>query len=157
MDRIIIGNLKMPLRHELQEVFAAAEKLARKNGITVSNPVIYKKSLDARKKSDIHYVYSVAADAANIKGGSLPGGFQLAGAAGTLDMKELCAKALGSERIAELMFGTDGVAARSRSENNSGADGAAARSRSMNDFGTDGAAARLQSANDSGINGVSAR
>ena len=59
MKKIVISGIKMPIQHTTEEVFAKALKLARRNGIDAVNPVIYKKSLDARKKSDIHFVYSI--------------------------------------------------------------------------------------------------
>ncbi len=61
----------MPVSHSVTEVFVKAEKIANQRRICVCNPVIYKKSLDARKKNDIHYVYSVVFDAKNIDEASL--------------------------------------------------------------------------------------
>ena len=71
MKKIVISGVKMPVTHSNSEIFDTAEKIAKGRKLCVSNPVIYKKSLDARKKSDIHYVYSVVFDAKNINESSL--------------------------------------------------------------------------------------
>lgn len=62
MARILISNIKMPIRHTEEEVLLAARTFARKKDIDAVNGAIYKKSLDARRKNDIHFVYSVAAE-----------------------------------------------------------------------------------------------
>lgn len=62
MGRILINNIKMPVRHTEEEVLETAISLARKSGIDAENAVVYKKSLDARRKKDIHFVYSVSAE-----------------------------------------------------------------------------------------------
>ncbi len=49
----------MPPLHLEEDVFAKARKIAAKHRIKAENPYIYKKSLDARRKTDIHFVYSV--------------------------------------------------------------------------------------------------
>lgn len=66
MKKILISDIKVPVTHSIREVFDKAEKIASGRKLCVSNPVIYKKSLDARKKNEIHYVYSVAFDVKNI-------------------------------------------------------------------------------------------
>ena len=71
MKKIVISGVKMPVTHSTFEVFGKAEKIANQRKLCVSNPVIYKKSLDARKKNDIHYVYSVVFNAKNINEASL--------------------------------------------------------------------------------------
>lgn len=68
MKKIVVNGIKMPILHTDNEVFEKALKTAKKHGIDAANPVIYKKSLDARKKSEMHFVYSVVLDANNIKG-----------------------------------------------------------------------------------------
>ena len=58
---IVIQNIKMPLEHTIEDVFCAAQEIVRPSCIPLTNLRVYKQSLDARKKHDIHYVYSVAA------------------------------------------------------------------------------------------------
>lgn len=59
MKKIIISGIKMPVCHTEKDVFDKALKVAQKAKVNVKNPYIYKKSLDARRKNDIHFVYSV--------------------------------------------------------------------------------------------------
>lgn len=63
MKKIIISGIKMPVCHTEADVFDAALKVAQKAKINAKNPYIYKKSLDARRKNDIHFVYSVVMEA----------------------------------------------------------------------------------------------
>ena len=63
--QIVIENIKMPIRHKEEEVISAARKIVRLSCISASNFSIYKKSIDARRKSDIHYVYAVSAEVAD--------------------------------------------------------------------------------------------
>lgn len=51
----------MPIRHTEKEVIRAAQEIVRLNCIFAEDFWIYKQSIDARKKNNIHYVYSVAA------------------------------------------------------------------------------------------------
>ncbi len=62
MKKVIVSGIKMPVRHSDAEVFEKASALLSKYGIIPQNLVIYKKSLDARRKSEIHFQYSVAAE-----------------------------------------------------------------------------------------------
>lgn len=55
---IIINNIKMPLEHTLDMVFEAAHSVARLHFIKADNPMIYRKSIDARRKK-VSFVYSV--------------------------------------------------------------------------------------------------
>lgn len=98
MSRVIIGDLKMPIYHEEREVIAAAEKAAAKCGIRISSPFIYKKSLDARRKTDIHYVYSVAADAPLPKSGKFPSGITVVDTSKIFDIEKAAADAGGRGR-----------------------------------------------------------
>lgn len=75
--KIIITGIKMPVVHTEEEAVEAAEKLARLKGIAPNKLYIYKKSLDARRKNDIHFVYSVAAEAENISDTVLDGNIRL--------------------------------------------------------------------------------
>lgn len=65
--KIIVNGIRMPIKHSEDEVLAAAIKVAAKCRIGVDSPVIYKKSLDARRKNDIHFVYSVVFETDNIE------------------------------------------------------------------------------------------
>ncbi len=60
--QIVIENIKMPIRHKEEDVISAAQKIVRLDCIWADNFSIYKKSIDARKNSDIHYVYAVLAE-----------------------------------------------------------------------------------------------
>ena len=62
MKKLIISGIKMPVIHENEDVFEKAKKLLKRYSIATQNSVIYKKSLDARRKNDIHFEYSVMAD-----------------------------------------------------------------------------------------------
>lgn len=62
----------MPIRHTDEDVLEAAVKLAKDNKLCAKNPYIYKKSLDARRKSDIHFVYSVVLETQNADNKLLP-------------------------------------------------------------------------------------
>ena len=71
LDKIIISNIKMPVKHTEAEVFEKAKKSAERKGISVFEPVIHKKSIDARRKSDIHFVYSVVFSASGVRESAL--------------------------------------------------------------------------------------
>ena len=60
--KILINNIKMPIRHNTDDVIAAAREIVRSDCVSARNFSIWKQSLDARRKNNIHYVYSVAAD-----------------------------------------------------------------------------------------------
>ncbi len=68
MSKILVSNIKVPILHTEDEVFKKAIKLAASQNFDAANPYIYKKSLDARRKSDIHFVYSVVLDAKTLDG-----------------------------------------------------------------------------------------
>ncbi len=61
--RIIINNIKMPIDHKIEDVLLAAQDTARHSLIYAENFRIYRRSIDARRKRDVHFVYAVAADA----------------------------------------------------------------------------------------------
>ena len=63
MNKVIVSDIKMPVMHTEGELFAKAEKLLKNHGIEPQRITVYKKSLDARRKKDIHYLYSVVAEA----------------------------------------------------------------------------------------------
>lgn len=60
--QIVINNIKMPLKHNKEMVIKAAREIVRSDCISAENFEIYRQSLDARRKSNIHYVYSVTAE-----------------------------------------------------------------------------------------------
>ncbi len=59
--KIVIGAIRMPIVHTEQEVIDAAQEIVRRRCISATDFWIYKQSLDARRKNNIHYTYSVVA------------------------------------------------------------------------------------------------
>ena len=59
---LIINNIKLPINASEKEAFSLALKKIRSAGITVSSPAcsIYKRSVDARMRDAVKFVYSVA-------------------------------------------------------------------------------------------------
>ena len=62
---IKINSLYIPLRHDESAIKAAIAKAIGQSVGNIGNMIILKKSLDARKKSDIHYVVTAAAEVKN--------------------------------------------------------------------------------------------
>lgn len=62
--RIVINNIKLPIGHNKDDVIMTAREIVRSNCVSADNFRIYKQSIDARRKSNIHYVYAVSADTA---------------------------------------------------------------------------------------------
>ncbi len=60
--KIIVGSISMPIKHTKADVIVAAQEIVRQHSITAWNFKIYKQSLDARRKHNIHYMYSVVAE-----------------------------------------------------------------------------------------------
>lgn len=60
--KIIIQNIKMPVGHTEQQVIAAAQEIVRSASVSAKNFCIYKQSIDARRKHNIHFIYSVLAE-----------------------------------------------------------------------------------------------
>ena len=60
--QIVINNIKLPIKHNSDMVITAAREIVRSNCISAKNYKIYKQSIDARRKNNIHYVYSVTAE-----------------------------------------------------------------------------------------------
>ena len=60
---LIVKNIKLSLNASQQEAFSVAEKRIRRLGVSTGGLKysIYKKSVDARRKDDIYFVYSVCA------------------------------------------------------------------------------------------------
>lgn len=61
--QILIQSIEMPVRHTKEQVIRAAQEIVRLNCVLAENFWIYKQSLDARRKGNIRYIYSVAATA----------------------------------------------------------------------------------------------
>ena len=68
MIKLIVSGIKMPVSHTENDVFEAAFKILQKSKVIAQNPAIYKKSLDARRKNDIHFLYSVIFEANDVEG-----------------------------------------------------------------------------------------
>lgn len=62
MNKVIVSDIKMPVMHTEGELFEKATKILKKHGVIPGLMTVYKKSLDARRKNDIHFLYSVAAE-----------------------------------------------------------------------------------------------
>ena len=75
--KLVVNGIKMPVCHTEGQVFEKAEKQLEKCKITAEKPYIYKKSIDARRKSDIHFVYSVAFETKNIENKVLSDGIKV--------------------------------------------------------------------------------
>lgn len=60
--QIVIDNIKMPIRHSREDVLKAAREIVRLDCLSAKNFDIYKQSIDARRKNNIHYVYAVTAE-----------------------------------------------------------------------------------------------
>lgn len=61
--KILIGSIPMPIQHTEKDVLCAAQEIVRRHCVVAKDFSIYKQSLDARRKQNIHYVYSVMATA----------------------------------------------------------------------------------------------
>ena len=59
----IVNNIKLPISASHKEAFSIARKKLKALGLNTDNAEfgIYRRSVDARKKSDIRFVYSVSA------------------------------------------------------------------------------------------------
>ena len=69
--KIRISNIKMPLEHSIDEVFAKAHKMLRIPVGSLKDAQIIRQSVDAREKSRIVFVYTVEAET-SIFQGALP-------------------------------------------------------------------------------------
>lgn len=65
---VIVNNIKMPINASYKEAFSVAESRLKKIGIKprAESCAIFRRSVDARRKSDIKFVYSVACLCENI-------------------------------------------------------------------------------------------
>lgn len=83
--KIVVNGIKMPISHTREQLFKKAEELLAECKITAENPYIYRKSLDARRKNDIHFVYSVAFEVENIENKVLSSQIKVLGEVSDLD------------------------------------------------------------------------
>ncbi len=60
--KFILNNIKMPIKHKDEDIFQAAKKILCKMGIGAEIKQLCRKSLDARRKNNIHYVCAVIAE-----------------------------------------------------------------------------------------------
>lgn len=59
---LLVNNVKLPVNASHKEAFSVARKILRRAGLDsfAEDYVIYRRSVDARRKPDIYYVYTVA-------------------------------------------------------------------------------------------------
>lgn len=59
---LIVNNIKLPVDASVKEAFSVALKRLRRAGVSFSSPEcsVYRRSVDARRRSDICFVYSIA-------------------------------------------------------------------------------------------------
>ena len=62
---LLVANIKLPINASFEEAFSVALGKLKKCGIKFREPTcrIFRRSVDARKRTDIHFVYSVAVTA----------------------------------------------------------------------------------------------
>ena len=62
---LLVANIKLPIDASLEEAFSVALGKLRKNGIKFSNAScrLFRRSIDARHRYDIRFVYSIAVTA----------------------------------------------------------------------------------------------
>ena len=65
--RIIVQNIRLPFTAPAEEAVNTALLRAKKAGLSVYDPCIYKRSVDSRHKDDILFVYSVSMACSNAK------------------------------------------------------------------------------------------
>ena len=56
---IRINQMKMPIDHKIEQLYGKAAKLLKINTSQIRKLEIQKKSIDARKKTELHIVYSL--------------------------------------------------------------------------------------------------
>ena len=57
----LVNNIKLPIDASVKEAFSVARRKLQKRGATVSELFVYRRSVDARKRDEICFVYSIAA------------------------------------------------------------------------------------------------
>ncbi len=109
MKKVIVSGIKMPPRHIEDEVYEKARAIFEKNGIDWSGMAIHKKSLDARRKGDIHFEYSVIADAKSFKMSGLDKNLRFVDDVPTVDFEELRKASSKNKRIIVVGTGPCGL------------------------------------------------
>lgn len=71
MKTIVFKNIRLPYTHPCDEAVDIALVRAKKCGLRITDPYIYKRSIDSRHKNDILFVYSVAASCERVSEGQL--------------------------------------------------------------------------------------
>ena len=59
---LLVNNIKLPVNASAKEAFSVARRTLRRGGLDsfAEDYVIYRRSVDARRKPDIFYVYTIA-------------------------------------------------------------------------------------------------
>ncbi len=59
---IVVNNIKLPINASFKEAFSVAKKRLRSIGVSTDGKAfsVYRRSVDARKKENVHFVYSVS-------------------------------------------------------------------------------------------------
>ncbi len=109
MKKVIVSGIKMPVRHSDAEVLEKASALLSKYGVIPLNMTIYKKSLDARRKSEIHFQYSVAAEVEKINSRIPNQEVRLLEDAPAISLEEMKAAYCGTKKIVVVGSGPCGL------------------------------------------------
>ena len=95
--RIIVNNIKLPTDASIQEAFSVSESRLKKAGIKASDAEykVYRRSVDARVRGEIKFVYSVLVTArfSNLSDATLA----MAGA--SVDKTEMPVPEFGDEKL----------------------------------------------------------
>ncbi len=109
MKKVVVSGIKMPVKHSEAEVFEQASARLKKYGISPLNMTVYKKSLDARRKSEIHFQYSVSAETENAEVFVPTADIRLLDETPTLSLDELKSKYHGNKKIVIVGSGPCGL------------------------------------------------
>ncbi|MBE7011048.1 MAG: hypothetical protein E7415_00030 [Ruminococcaceae bacterium] len=60
--KILLNNIKMPINHTEKNILECASEKFSEYGICVKNIRLFRKSIDARRKNNIHYICAVLAE-----------------------------------------------------------------------------------------------
>jgi uncharacterized FAD-dependent dehydrogenase len=77
--KILLNNIKIPIKHTDEMIIKSAFDILKGYNIDAGNLQIYRKSVDARRKNNIHYICAVIAELQNsdIKTENLPADIKL--------------------------------------------------------------------------------
>lgn len=109
MKKVIVSDIKMPVMHTEGELFGKAAKLLKNHGVAPGLMTVYKKSLDARRKNDIHFLYSVAAEVEGKLRDTANAQIRLFDDAPVLNLEELRAKAYPLKKVVIVGSGPCGL------------------------------------------------